>query len=131
MRMRKSILVTLSAVFILLTGMISCNKKGLGPDDGCEPSPFKKTSLKYIQTQCADVWGYGNTDSATIKMAYRYLDSLGLLDQTSWFTINNDIAQLNNCTSCTCASGKLIWLINSTELLDSVRIQRLRQLGFR
>jgi hypothetical protein len=127
--MRKWMVAFVVAVFALLTSMVSCNKKG--PDCGCEPYPFKHTSLKYQQTQCADVWGYGNTDSATIKMVYRYIDSLGLLDKTSRFFINKDTPQLNNCASCTCASGKLIWFVNSTELLDSARIQRLRQLGFR
>ena len=70
--MRKWKVAAVVAVFGILTGMVSCNKKG--PDCGCEPYPFKHTSLKYQQTQCADVWGYGNTDSATIKMVYRYID---------------------------------------------------------
>ena len=83
-------LVTLSAVFILLTGMISCDKIGIGPDGGCEASLFKDTSFIYKQTQCADVWGYGKNDLSTVLMAYRYLDSLSLLDQTSRLLIIKD-----------------------------------------
>lgn len=59
MLMRKSKLVTLSVLFILLTGMISYSKIGIGPDGGCTSLPFNDSSLIYKQTQCADVWGYG------------------------------------------------------------------------
>jgi len=129
--MRKSMLVTLSAVFILLTCMISCDKIGIGPDGGCEASLFKDTSFIYKQTQCADVWGYGKTDSSTALMAYRYLDSLSLLDQTSRFMIIKDSTQLSSCLSCTCPSGKLIRLITERGSADTLRYKRLRELGFK
>ena len=129
--MRKSKLAAVVAVIILLTGILSCNKIGFGKDDGCGVPPLRDTSFFYIQTQCADVWGYGKTDSSTALMAYRYLDSLSLLDQTSRFLITKDTTQLYSCLSCTCPSGKLIRLTTERGSADSLRYKRLRELGFK
>lgn len=127
--MRKWMVAFVVAVFGLLTSLVSCIKGG--PNCGCEPSPFKQTSLRYQQTQCADVWGYGNSDSATLKMVYRYLDSMGLLDRTSRFFIQTDTTKLIKCLSCDCPSGKLIWLLARTDSLNADRLERLRLVGFR
>lgn len=80
MRIEKSILISLSVVFTLLSGMCSCNKLADEISVGFTSSPFKDTFLLYKQSQCTDVWGYGKTDSVSALMACSYLDTLHLLD---------------------------------------------------
>ena len=55
-----------------------------------------------IQTQCADPWGYGNTNSETIDKLKDYLSrkSVNLSNVEIQPT-----GEYNVCTACTCSKG--------------------------
>lgn len=82
----------------------------------------RQPRLKYLQTHCADRWGYGPTDEATIHKTQRYLDSLGLPPQQLLLQAENS-PEL--CLSCGCKTGK-VFHVRSEEL----KVPQYEALGF-
>lgn len=59
------------------------------------------------QTQCADPWGYGNNDMATINLLRDYLWQNGIdADKVSLKTTGLGEA----CLACTCTSGRTFYI---------------------
>lgn len=59
------------------------------------------------QTQCADPWGYGNSDMATINLLRTYLAQNGVnADKVSLKTTGTGM----NCLACTCTTGRTFFI---------------------
>ncbi len=79
--------------------------------------------MQYGQTQCADQWGYGNSEAATKEKLGKYLDSMGI-SYTKLNFSKSDPGVV--CLACTCTSGGLFTL----ETTDPF-VEKLVQLGFK
>lgn len=79
--------------------------------------------MQYGQTQCADQWGYGNSDAATKEKLGKYLDSMGI-SYTKLNFSKSDPGVV--CLACTCTSGGLFTL-ETSELF----VEKLVQVGFK
>ncbi len=79
--------------------------------------------LSYNQTQCADKWGYGNSDNLTIAKVARYLDSLKLYH--SAITIKFDPNLQAVCLACTCTSGKIISVTTSSDITTRTKYEAI------
>jgi len=62
-------------------------------------------TLTYKQTGCADVWGYGTTDSLTLIKVAGYLNANGLYN-AGLFIKNDGVPEA--CLACVCKTGKAI-----------------------
>lgn len=109
----RTLLVLIMFVF---TGSVTC-KKDLGED--------QYTTFYYRQTQCADAWQTGATDSVTIVNVSNYLKGLGLY--YAGINIKAD-SPAQVCLACTCLTGKTIYA--STFNDDSTKARYLR-IGFK
>ncbi len=79
-------------------------------------------AMSYGQTQCADQWGYGNSDTETTAKLGTFLDSSGILYSSLSFIKVNPGAV---CQACNCPSGG-VFTIETEELF----VAQLVQLGF-
>lgn len=79
-------------------------------------------AMGYGQTQCADVWGYGNSDDETKTKLGKFLDSSGVSYSKLNFVRGNPGVV---CLACICSSGGLFTL-QTTEPF----VKQLVQLGF-
>lgn len=79
--------------------------------------------MQYGQTQCADQWGYGNSDAATKEKLGKYLDSAGISYSKLNFT-RKDLGAV--CLACICPSDGSFTL-QTTEPF----VEKLIQLGFK
>jgi hypothetical protein len=82
------------------------------------------TTLKYLQTGCADPWQNSFSDSFTIANVTTYLLSQGLFVD-SVFIKKDTPAQV--CLACNCKTGKTIYV---TTLNDSITKAKFTQIGF-
>ena len=90
----KKMLLVLSCSVLLF----ACKKDD---DNNCEQTQI----LSYKQTYCADPWGIGDSDSATLVKMRQYLDSRGLYHSQESITL---VEPPSMCLACTCTSGKII-----------------------
>ena len=92
--------------FIILLAVItfSCTKK-----------PIQYVSLSHKQTICADQWPGGSNDSLTLVNVAHYLDSLGLYIAGLSIKLENSP---ESCTTCTCKTGKTIYVSTFENLKD-------------
>ncbi|MBI1782324.1 MAG: hypothetical protein HYR66_13320 [Sphingobacteriales bacterium] len=81
----------LSVIILLIVFLGSCNK-----------TPEK--AFFYNQTQCADKWGYGQTDEETIDKLRTYLTSQQIV--VTNLAITYPVGNLIICDACSCPTGK-------------------------
>jgi hypothetical protein len=82
-------------------------------------------TLKYAQTQCADPWRTGASDSETLAHINHYLDSLNLYVADLTLKKEGDPV---TCLACTCITGKVIYV---STLNSEAMKEKYLALGFR
>ncbi len=63
--------------------------------------------VHHAQTNCADQWGNGDSDDATLTRLRNYLDQRNLYHTNEYIT---DSGPHLLCNSCQCTTGNLIYL---------------------
>lgn len=77
-----------------------------GPDGKLEwPEEAQTKWLSYQETQCADPWGYGNSNQDKVQYIKEYLQKQGITVLDISLNKVNDGAM---CMACTCASGRVL-----------------------
>jgi hypothetical protein len=77
-----------------------------GPDGKLEwPDDSETKWLSYQETQCANPWGYGNSNQDKVQYIKDYLEKQGVKVKSITLTKENDGAM---CMACTCASGRVL-----------------------
>lgn len=103
-------------LLVMLVTAFTCRKTNPGEDE--------YITLSYKQTQCADPWRTGATDSLTLANVSTYLAAQGLY-VASLQIKTDDVASV--CLACQCKTGKTIYV--STLNSDSIKTKYLA-LGF-
>jgi hypothetical protein len=81
-------------------------------------------TLAYKQTQCADAWATGATDSITVLNVSNYLNAQNV------YIASLNIKQVNTpdlCNACICKTGKIIYV---TTFDNDALKQKYQALGF-
>ena len=100
----------------LITIIYACKKEKIIQDN--------YTTLTYKQTQCADAWATGITDSITLVNVANYLNSQNV------YVASLSIKAVNPadlCNACICKTGKLIYV---TTFDETTLKQKYLALGF-
>lgn len=80
----------------------------------------KYAGYEYQQTFCSDPWGYGTTDSLTLRKFIRYMDSVGVYVASA----SLDSAKTPEvCNACPCKSGKLFRLTTFDDAQEDTRLK--------
>ncbi|HEX2606183.1 MAG TPA: hypothetical protein VHK91_02345 [Flavisolibacter sp.] len=81
-------------------------------------------SMTYNQTQCADPWPYGTTESSTLQNVAKFLDMQGLY--RAGLSMKAEIPPAA-CLACSCPTGKVIEV---NTLNSSLLKEKYNKLGF-
>jgi hypothetical protein len=88
----------LKRIFALLTiaiafSLMSCKKEG---------SDKNKSNFSYVQTSCADVWGYGRSHEESLMNCVKYLSDNGIVVENYYVNVT-PLAII--CSACPCVTG--------------------------
>lgn len=98
----------LSCLFLL---NIACVKRS----QNCCVMPAPE--MVRTQSQCADPWGYGNTDPETIDRLKHYLTQKNI----SFSTVHlQSTGEYNTCAACTCSKGFAFHVWTEPRFIDSL-----------
>ncbi len=102
-------------IIIAVFAAVSCNKQTILFD-----------TYSYMQTQCADPWPYGNSDTANARNLSTWLINQNINPQS--VTLNATSSGGIVCTACNCPTGKIYRV---TILPDTAANRQLILLGFK
>ena len=75
------------------------------------------TEMTRLQTQCADAWGYGETNEETIVKLRSYLVQQHIVAATiDW----QPTGELVTCLACTCSRGNMIHIWVESQYVDKL-----------
>ena len=110
--------ILLAFLLILMVIAFACRKTELVEEQ-------QYATFYYNQTQCADPWRTGTTDSQTLANVSAYLAAQGL-------HVGNIEIKQNNieavCLACQCKTGKIIYV---TTLVNDATKAKYLEIGFR
>jgi len=107
-----------SAALLLLMGAFQCERQSI------EARSDENQSVTYAETQCADPWKKGATDTETLRNIETFLQANQIRFTGTGITLATTGPML--CLACKCASGRVIQGTVSKEDLT-----RIAQFGFK